>query len=60
MHPKSVFKRERQNFTTGTHGYSLHICVFYIVQYLLVSQFFASLHHLSKQNLEELLVKISE
>lgn len=60
IHPKSVLKRERENFITGTHQYSLQTRVFYIVKYLLVPQFFASLHHLSKQNLEELLIKISE
>lgn len=58
MHSKRVRKRERHNFVAGTHGYSLQTLVC-TVQYLLVPQFFASLHHLSKQNLEELLIKIS-
>lgn len=57
---QAASKRGRENIIPGTHGYSLQIPVFYTLQHLLVPQFFASLHHLSKQNLEKLLIEISE
>lgn len=50
----------RENIIPGTQGYSLQTPVFYTLQHLLVPQLFASLHHLSKQNLEQLFIKISE
>lgn len=55
------FQKGRENSITGTHGYSwqTHICR-ELMQHLLVPQFFASLHHLSEQNLEELFFQISE
>lgn len=56
----TVSKRERENIIPGTQGYSLQTPVFHTLQHLLVPQLLASFHHFSKQNLEKLLIKITE
>lgn len=57
---QTASKRGRENIIAGAQGYSLQAPALYTLPHLLVPQLFASLHHLSKQNLEQLFIKISE